>query len=109
MMESTQNGEGENLATFVIWWIWYDVRFWYLLLDPLMRTGLVEGMNIRVEYALELLLMEDEQMIETLSPHTSKKAFTNSIRSGCLRRCFENLDPTRVRNPCPRIAQRGCS
>jgi len=64
-----------------------------------MWAGLVEVMNIRVEYALELLLMEDKQMIETLAPHTPKKAFTDSIRSRCSIRCFENLDSTRVCNP----------
>lgn len=72
-----------------------------------MWAGLVEVMNIRVEYALELLLIEDEQMIETLASHTPKKAFTDSIRSRCLIGCFENLDLTRVRNPCeayPKLA-----
>ncbi len=51
--------------------------------------------------------MEDEQLIEALAPLTPQKAFTDGIRSGCLVRCFEHLDPTRVRNPCeahPKLA-----
>ncbi len=43
--------------------------------------------------------MEDEQVIETLTPHTAQKAFTDGIRSWSLIRCFENLDPTRMCNP----------
>ena len=52
-----------------------------LLLDPLMRLGSVEVVDIRVEYPLELLLMQDEQVIETLASHTSEKAFTDGVRS----------------------------
>ena len=70
-----------------------------LLLDPLMRSGSVEVAYIRVEYPLELLLMQDEQMIETLASHTSEKAFTDGIRLRNVIGCFENLDSTRLRNP----------
>lgn len=47
MMQSTQDWEGENLTPFVIWWNWHHVGFGNLLPDPLMRTGLVEVMDIR--------------------------------------------------------------
>jgi hypothetical protein len=99
MMQTTQDWEGEKLAPFVIWWNWHHVGFGNLLPDPLMRPGLVEVMDICVEYALELLLMQDEQVIETLTPHTAQKPFTDGIRSWSLIRCFENLDPTRLCNP----------
>ena len=64
-----------------------------------MRPGSVEVMHIRVEHAVELLLMQDEQMIETLTPYTAKEPLTDGI---CVRgaiRSFENLDVTRMRNP----------
>jgi len=47
---------------------------------------------------MELLLLEDEQTIETLATHTSEKAFTDGIRSQGVIRGLENLDPTRLRN-----------
>jgi hypothetical protein len=47
---------------------------------------------------MELLLLEDKQMIETLATHTSVKAFTDGIRSWGVIRDWENLDPTRLRN-----------
>jgi hypothetical protein len=64
-----------------------------------MRPGSVKVVRIRVEHAVELFLMEDKQVIETLSSHTSKKPFTNSIRFRGVIGCFENLDSTRLRNP----------
>jgi hypothetical protein len=51
--------------------------------------------------------MQDEQVIETLASHTPKKAFTDSIRLRSVIRYFENLDSTRLRNPCevhPKLA-----
>ncbi len=42
-----------------------------------MRPGLVEAVYIGAQYPLELLLMEDEQVIETLATHTPQKAFTS--------------------------------
>src|ERR1700730_1795384 len=63
-----------------------------------MRPGLVEVLGIGVEYSVELLLLEDEQMIEALAAHTPKKAFTDGIRSRGVIGCFENLDAARCCN-----------
>jgi hypothetical protein len=65
-----------------------------------MRPGLVEVLGIGVEYAVELLLMEDEQMVEAFTPHTPEKPFTDGIGSRSVIRCGENLDVTRLGNPC---------
>jgi hypothetical protein len=43
--------------------------------------------------------MQDEQVIETLPPHTAQKAFTHGIRAGSEIRSFENLNATRLRHP----------
>ena len=64
-----------------------------------MWPGSVKVEYIGVKYPLELLLMEDEQVIETLATHTSEKAFTHGIRSRGVIRCFENLYSTRMCNP----------
>ena len=48
-----------------------------LLFDALMRPRSVEVVQIRVEYVVELLLMQDEQVIEALTPDTSQEALTN--------------------------------
>ena len=91
----------------MIWWNWYDVRFWYLLLDPLVGSSSIEVLDRGAQHSVKLLLIEAEHMIEALAPHTQEKAFTDSVRSRCLIRCCEHLDPTRVRNPCeahPKLA-----
>ncbi len=98
MMKPTQNREGDNLATCAICWHWPSFRRWDLLLDPLMWPGSIEVLNVGVEHAVELLLMEDEQVIETLASHTSEKPFTDGIGSRGVIRCCEHLDATRLRN-----------
>jgi hypothetical protein len=68
--------------------------------DPLMRPGMVEGEDIRVEYALELFLIQDEQIVEAFTPHTPEKTFTDGIGSWGVIRYGENLDVTRLGNSC---------
>jgi hypothetical protein len=60
------------------------IPFWNLLPDALMRSCLVEVRHIGIEDALELLLLQDEQVIEALTPHTAQKAFTDSIGPWCV-------------------------
>jgi len=48
---------------------------------------------------LELLLMQDQQMIEALTSHTSQEALTDGIGSRGMIRGFENLNVTRPHNP----------
>jgi hypothetical protein len=44
-----------------------------------MRSCLVEVRYIRIEDALELLLMKDQQVVETFLPHTLQEALTDRI------------------------------
>ena len=99
MVQSTLDREGEDLAIIVIWRDRLTIPFWELLSDPLMRSGSIEVVYISIEYPLELLLMQDEQVIETLASHTPQKAFTDSIRLWGVIRYVEDLDATRLRNP----------
>ena len=50
-----------------------------------MRSGLIEVYNICLEEALELLLLQNQEMIQTFSSHTSQKAFANGIRAARVR------------------------
>ena len=63
-----------------------------------MRPSVVEVLDIGIKYAVELLLMKNEHVIKALSTHTSKKPFTDGIRSRGVIRCSENLDITSFRN-----------
>ncbi len=66
--------------------------FWDVLFDALMRSDLIEVLDIGIKDTMQLLLLEDEQVIETLSPHTPQKAFTDGISPWCVIRCFQDLD-----------------
>ena len=63
-----------------------------------LRPGSVEVVHIGVEHALELLLMQDEQMVEALTSDTTEEALADRIRSRGMIRRFENLDATRLGN-----------
>lgn len=45
-----------------------------------MRSSLVEVHDIRFEKAVQLLFLEDQEVIQAFSSHTSQKAFTDGIR-----------------------------
>ena len=46
-----------------------------------MRSCLVEVRYIRIEDALELSIMKDQQMVEAFLPHTPQEALTDGIGS----------------------------
>lgn len=60
-----------------------------------MRPGSIEIVHRGGEHPVELLLLQDEQMIETLAPHAPQKALADGIGSGSVRRGGENLNPAR--------------
>ncbi len=64
-----------------------------------MWSCLVEVRHIGIEDPVELLLLQDEQMIEALTPHTAQEPLTNGIGAwGVIGGC-EHLDATRFGNP----------
>ena len=71
---------------------------WNLLPNALMRSCLVEVGHIRIEHAVELPLMQDQQVVQTFLPHTAQEAFADRIGSWRMIRCFEYLDATCCRH-----------
>src|SRR5215469_4990198 len=60
------------------------IMVWDLLFDALMRSGLIEVLNVGMKDTVQLLLVKDEQVIETLATHTAQKAFTDGIGPWCM-------------------------
>ena len=54
----------------------------------------IEVGDIAIEHALELFLMQDQQMVQAFLPHTSQEAFTDGVGSWCVIRGLEKLDAT---------------
>ncbi len=91
-MQPTQDWQGEDLGIISMWRNRPTIPFWNLLLNALMWPRLIEVLDISTQDTLQLLLLEDEQVIQTLASHTAQKAFTDGIGSRGVIRRFENLD-----------------
>ena len=63
-----------------------------LLLQALVRTCAIEVGSISQQNAEELLLMQDEQMIQTFTTHTPQKPLTVCVGAGSVERRLQNLD-----------------
>ena len=92
-MQSTQDWQGEDLASLVIQRNRLPISFWDLLSDSLMWSGLIEVLDIGTQDTMQLLLLQDEQVIEALATHAVQKAFTDSIGPWCVVGVFRILMP----------------
>jgi hypothetical protein len=85
MVSPTQHGNGGHLVCLLRC---RNRMYWRLrnpLPKPLLGLGLIEVHRRRFEKAAELLLMEDQDVIQTCSSHTSQKPFTQGIREARVR------------------------
>jgi hypothetical protein len=98
VVQSTQDWQGEDLAIVVIRRNGLPKLCWDLLCDALMWPSSIEILGIGMKEPIQLLLLENEQVIETFTSHTPHKPLTDGIRSWGVVRCSENLDATRVCN-----------
>src|SRR5947209_8359657 len=85
MVSSTHHGNGDHPLTRVMQRCRRHWRYWYLLLDPLMGSSLVEIHGIRFEKTGELLLLQDQEVIQAYSPHAQENAFANGIGAARVR------------------------
>jgi hypothetical protein len=60
-----------------------------LLPDALMWSCPIEVRHIPIEHALELLLVEDQEVIQAFATNAAEKPFTDCVRSWGLIRCSE--------------------
>jgi hypothetical protein len=63
-----------------------------------MRPCPIEIGDLPIEYALELLPMEDQQVVEAFLSYTPQEALADRIGSGSVRGCVENLNSTCCRH-----------
>jgi hypothetical protein len=57
-----------------------------------LRSGSMKVLDICIKDPLQLLLLQDEQVIETLASHTAQKPFTDGIGAFRVIRRFQDLD-----------------
>src|SRR5215469_2682867 len=94
MVQPSQDRNSNHPASFVRSVSRCSRGFGDLLLNPLMRSCLIEVHHIRFEHALELPLLQDQQVVQAFLPYTPQKAFADSVGSWRVNRRFEQLDAT---------------
>jgi hypothetical protein len=92
MVESTHDRKSDDLVAYNLRRRNRPEPFRNLLLDPLMRSCLVEVGHIGIEHALELLLLNNQQMIQAFLSDAPQEALTDRIGSGRMNRRFQDLD-----------------
>src|SRR5260370_834672 len=98
MVETTQYRNSDHLVSCIARGTRRFARLGRLLLNPLMRSCLVEVRYIPIEYALELLLAADQQVVKAFLSHTPHEAFADGIGPRCMIWGFKNLNSTRCRH-----------
>ena len=73
--------------------------------QALMRSCSIEVGDVRLEGLSELLLVQDEQVVETLPAYTPQKPFTAGIGSRSAVRCPQELDPGPPRHTRKEVAE----
>jgi hypothetical protein len=70
MVQPTHDRKSDHLVPCILSGRNRATPFRDLLRNPLMRSCLVEVDHIHIEHALELLLLKDQQVIQTFLPYT---------------------------------------
>ena len=92
MVQSFHDRNGNHFAPCILRGRNRFAPFRNLLPNPLMRSCLVEVGDIGMEDAVELLVTEDQHMVQAFLSDTPQATFADGIGSGCMIRCFENLN-----------------
>src|SRR5215467_28000 len=98
MVQPTQDRTSYHLVPCILSGRTQAALFRDLLPNALMGSCLVEVGHIRIEHALELLLLQDQQMVETFLPYAPQEPFTDGIGAFRVNRRFEDLDTARFRH-----------
>ncbi len=98
MVQSTQYRNSNYLAPYMMRGMRRSARFGKLLPNPLMRSCLVEVRHILIEHALQLLLVEDEQVVKAFLSHTPQEAFADRIGARSVIRCSKHFNGTHCRH-----------
>ena len=94
MVQSTHDRTSNHLVPCILRGSNRSEAFRNLLRNPLMGSCPIEVGDIGIEHALELLLIQDQQVVQAFLSDAPQKAFANGIGSGSVTRGLEKLDAT---------------
>jgi hypothetical protein len=98
MVQPTHHRKSDHSAPCTLRGRNRSTPFRYLLRNPLMRSCLVKVRHIRIEHAVELPLMEDQQVVQAFLSDAPQIAFADGIGSWCMNGRGEKLNRTRGRH-----------
>ena len=85
MMKTTEDGVGDDLSGSMR--LIRSLRAGDVLLDALVRPGVIEVGLVLLDCPIQMALVEDEEIVEALSPYTPQKSFADSVGFGRLIGC----------------------
>ena len=97
MVQPVENGESNELAFLPFLGSWSPLG--NLLSNPLMWPCPIEVLHIFANHPIELLFPQNQDVVETFSPHAAQKPFTNRIRLGRTLRRLQDTDRCARRDP----------
>jgi hypothetical protein len=103
-MQATEDWPGDDLAPGCL----LLRLFWWagdLLVDTLVRPGMVEIGLILLHGSIEMSLTQDQEEIEALPPHAAQKTLTDGIGLRWLIEYSQNLNPTSIRHSVEGISE----
>lgn len=98
VMQATEDWLGDDLAPG---YLRLRLFCWAgdLLVDALVRSGMVEIDLILLHDLAQMLLAQDEEEVEAFPPHAAQKPLTDGVGLRRLIGCGENLNSTPIRHP----------
>ena len=92
-METAQDRQGDDIPRVLAWIRRHLCCGWNHVFESLMRSGLIEVVNILSEDPAKMAFEEDKQMVQALAADTAEEAFTDGIGPWRVERSREHLDP----------------
>ncbi len=78
MVQSVENWKCDDL-TFSFLFSLRNSPHRNFLVDPLVRSGLVEELNVFPDHSMQMILPQDQQMIKAFSPYAAQESFADRV------------------------------
>jgi hypothetical protein len=91
-MKTAQDRQGDDIPRALAWIRRHLCCGWNHLFESLMRSGLIEVVNILSEDPAKMAFVEDKDVVQALSADTAEEALTDGIRPWGMRGSRSSLD-----------------
>ncbi len=92
MMKAIENGQPDDLPRLLLQRWGKRDGFGNLLVNPLMRTTVIEKGDILADHPSGMSFTEDQHMVQAFAPNTTEETLTQRIGFRGLERCVQQFD-----------------